>query len=265
MQRIYFILIISLFSTLLPAQQSTDTLFNQTDKQGKKQGYWKVKYDNGAIKYTANFINDKPIGEMRRYFDDNSLKAIIIFNKSGIKSYAKLYYQSGPIAAEGIYINSVKDSTWKYYSFYTKALTCTETYSMGKRNGKTINFFTSGKISEEINWKNDVRDGMWKQNYENGTVKMYSYFSNDKRTGPFIFNYPNGTPEWTGKYEEGLMEGKWVHYSDTGKIDNTIEYTKGKAPNEEELRQKESDLLKQLELKKGKIPEPDESNMNPGR
>ena len=55
----------------------SDTVFNQTDKQGHKQGYWKVKYDNGPLKYSAFFKDDKPLGLMKRYFEDGTLKAVM--------------------------------------------------------------------------------------------------------------------------------------------------------------------------------------------
>jgi antitoxin component YwqK of YwqJK toxin-antitoxin module len=248
------------------AENKSDTIFNQTDKQGKKQGYWKVRYEKGALKYTAFFKDDKPIGEMRRYFEDNSLKAIINFRPDGKKSYAKLYYQSGPLAAEGLYINSVKDSTWKYYSYYNKTLTRTETYVNGQKHGKMLSYYPNGKLAEEIEYKNGVRDGVWKQYFENGKMKMYSAFTNGKRTGNFVFNYPNDIPEWTGKYVNDKMEGKWLRYNESGKIIATIEYKDGIATNEKELSEKETEMLRQLEKKRGTIAEPDESNiMGPTR
>jgi antitoxin component YwqK of YwqJK toxin-antitoxin module len=57
---------------------------------------------------------------MRRYFEDGTIKAIMKFDATGVKAYAQLFYQAGPLGAEGIYINSQKDSVWKYYSFYTQ-------------------------------------------------------------------------------------------------------------------------------------------------
>ncbi|GAH37310.1 unnamed protein product, partial [marine sediment metagenome] len=42
-----------------------DTLLNQVDKNGLKQGYWKKYYDNGNIKYEGYFKNDKPTGELK--------------------------------------------------------------------------------------------------------------------------------------------------------------------------------------------------------
>lgn len=241
-------------------QSTTDTLFNQTDKQGYKQGHWKVKYDNGAVKYTAFFKDNKTVGIVRRYFDDNTIKAILRFDIPGVKAYAKLYYQAGPLAAEGIYINSIKDSTWKYYSYYTQKHTRSETYKMGKLNGKVISYYTNGKVAEEINWKNGIKDGPWKKYYENGTIMMYSAFTENKRTGAFIFNYPDGKPEWNGKYINDKMEGKWIHFKPNGEVETTIEYVNGIAANEKEFNENQNKLLQELELKRGQIPEPDETN-----
>lgn len=248
-------------STLSDAQSSgKDTIFNQTDKQGLKQGYWKVKYDNGTIKYTAFFKNNKPVGEMRRYFEDGSIKAIMKFDATGVKAYAQLFYQAGPLGAEGVYINSQKDSAWKYYSFYSKKLTRVENYKIGKLHGKVLSYYENGKLAEEVNWNNGIKDGSWKKFYDNGTMMMYTAFSQNKRTGAFIFNYPDGKPEWNGKYENDKMEGKWVQFLPNGNIETTIEYKNGIATNEKELMEKQSEVLKALELKKGKIPEPDETN-----
>ena len=71
---------ISLFIFNFLQAQTKDTIFNQTDAKGLKQGFWKVKYDNGSINYTAFFKNGKPVGLMKRYFEDQSLKAEMNFS-----------------------------------------------------------------------------------------------------------------------------------------------------------------------------------------
>lgn len=240
-----------------------DTIFNKTDKQGKKQGYWKVKYDDGVIKYTAFFKDDKPIGLMRRYFEDNSLKAEMYFNNDGIRSKAKIFYQAGPLAAEGNYINSLKDSTWNYYSYYTKTLSNRETYLNGKKHGRSTSYFSTGKISEELDWKNGVREGIWKLYFENGALKLATAFVNGKRTGEFVLNYPDNRPEWNGYYINDKREGKWSHFDVNQKDTTVIEYKNGIAINAAELEAKEQKLLKEIEKAKGKIPEPDETNFMP--
>lgn len=243
---------------------SGDTIFNQTDKQGKKQGYWKVKYEDGVIKYTAFFKDDKPVGLMKRYFEDGTLKAEMYFYPDGVRSHAKIYYQAGPLAAEGKYINSQKDSTWNYYSYYTKTLSNRETYVNGKKNGRSVSYYSNGKISEELDWKNGIHDGIWNQYFENGVLKLSSGYTNGKRTGDFVLNYSDNRPEWKGAYANDKREGKWSHFDVTGKNDTNIEYKNGVATNTAELEAKEQELLKQIEKTKGKIPEPDETNFMPG-
>ena len=255
-----FIVFIACMSANAQTSGKTDTIFNQTDKQGLKQGFWKVKYENGAMKYTAFFKDDKPVGEMRRYFDDNTLKAVMIFDKSSIHSRTKLYYQEGPLAAEGNYVRSAKDSTWSYYSYYTKSLSNRETYDNGRRQGLSVSYFADGKVAEESDWKSGTRNGIWRQYFENGALKMATFFAYGKRNGDFIIYYPDNHVEWKGFYENDQREGKWIHFNPEGGVEVTIEYKKGVATNAAELDAKEQEILQQIEKLKGKIPEPDEMN-----
>ena len=59
------------FTTFLFSQ--TDTL-NQIDAKGLKQGMWKKNYANGKIMFEANFKDNVPIGEMKRYHRSGKLK-----------------------------------------------------------------------------------------------------------------------------------------------------------------------------------------------
>ena len=266
--RCSFIFIFLLLCVFLNGQgtaSSGDTIFNQTDKQGLKQGFWKVKYPNGAIKYTVYYKNNKPLGVMKRYFDDNTLMAELVFSLNTAKIKAKLYFQGGPLAAEGIYSQKdVKDSIWNYYSFYTKNLTSRENYINGKKEGISYAYFSDGKVAEERSWKKGLSDGIWKQYFENGTNKFSTFFIGGKCEGVFILNYPDNRVELTGMYKDDKREGKWIHYNVEGKEDSIIEYKDGVALNAAELETKEQKLLEEIDKQKGKIPEPDETNIMPG-
>jgi antitoxin component YwqK of YwqJK toxin-antitoxin module len=244
---------------------SGDTLFNQTDKQGLKQGYWKVKYPSGAIKYTVFYKDSKPEGIMKRYFDDNSLMAELQFSPKTTRIKAKLYFQDGPLAADGIYSQKdVKDSTWNYYSYYTKTLRSRENYANGNKNGMSYSYFEDGKIAEEREWKNGVSHGIWRQYYQNGAVKLVCNYVDGKRNGDFTVNYPDNKPEWQGAYVDDKREGKWTHYDPDGSVQSVTEYKNGVATNADELQAKEQKKLDDIEKQKGKIPEPDETNIMPG-
>lgn len=262
-----FMLAFFMLSCIAWGQTNTaqgDTVFNQTDKQGLKQGFWKGYYQNGKIKYIGFFKDNKPVGTLKRYFEDGTLKAIMIYDPTGTKARTKLYYQGSTIAAEGNYVNSIKDSIWNYYSFYEKTLSNKENYVHGKKNGFSISYYSTGKKAEEVEYKNDIKDGKWRQYYEDGTDKLIAGFIQGKREGDFLFFYPNKSLEWKGFYKNDKKSGVWQHFTPDAKPEAQIEFVDGIAKNAEELDKKEQQLLKEIEQKKGKIPEPDENNIIPG-
>ncbi len=112
------IIIILLFSLLqsqsFPQQGST---LNQTDKSGLKQGHWIKKYPDGNVMYDGFFRNDKPVGEFRRYYEDRTIKSLLVFNESGSEALATLYYQNGNVASKGKYINQLKKVPGNFFRF----------------------------------------------------------------------------------------------------------------------------------------------------
>ena len=262
---IFMLAVICLFSKAQPTAKTGDTLFNQTDKQGLKQGHWKVKYPNGVVKYTAYYKDNKPVGIMKRYFDDNSLMAELQFSPTVSKIKAKLYFQAGPLAAEGNYSQKdIKDSTWNYYSYYTKTIRSRESYANGKKHGTSYGYFEDGKLAEEREWKNGISHGIWRQYFSNSVAKFVCYYIDGKRNGNFLINYPDNKPEWVGTYTNDKREGTWTHFDPSGNVVSTIEYKNGVASNADELQAKEQKMLDDIDKQKGKIPEPDETNFIPG-
>lgn len=243
---------------------SGDTLFNQTDKQGLKQGFWKGYFENKKLKYTGKFKDNKPTGTFKRYYPDGQLRALMNYNPSGTKAFTTLYYQNGGKAAEGIYVGTKKDSIWNYYSYYDKTIANRENYVNGLREGISVSYYSSGKKSQELQYKNDIKHGIWKQYYENGTVKILATYTNGKRTGDFTVNYPDGKPEWKGRYVDDKQDGKWINFNPDGSVASEIEFINGIAKNAEELNNKESKMLEVIEKIKGSIPEPDENSLVPG-
>ena len=79
----------------------TDTLFNQTDNKGLKQGYWKKYYPNGNLLYKGYFENNMPSGEMKRYYESGAIQAVMFFSENGKRSKIRLFYEDGELSAEG--------------------------------------------------------------------------------------------------------------------------------------------------------------------
>jgi len=237
---------------------------NRTDEQGRKQGYWEKAYPNGNIMYRGYFKDDKPVKEMRRYYETGELKAIMYFRpgKSLVKTI--FYYDDGQIAGEGYYRDNRKDSLWTYYSFYTGAITSTETYCNGMKNGRDRKYYPGGAISEELEYKDNLREGVWKQYFEDGTLKQVSAYINDKVNGPYKLYWPNGNIYIEGRHVDNKRDGEWRFYSETGQLKYNIDYKMGFAENEEEIMARDKDFFKMVEENMGKFQDPTVEDVMPG-
>ncbi len=254
MKPLITIIILFLFSAI-QAQS-----INQLDAKGQKQGAWKVTYENGKTKYEGTFKDNKPTGLMKRYFEDGSLKAEMYYYALTDKSHAKLYFDNGVLAGEGNYIGNQKDSTWNYYSYYTKTLSMTEIYVNTAKQGPTTRYYPNGKKAEITEWSNNQHHGKWLQYYENDQLHLDATYNKGKREGKYATYYPDGKTETIGTFANDLMEGDWIYYLPDGKEEMKVQYINGIAQNSEELKQKKQQLFELIEKNKGKIPEPEENN-----
>lgn len=245
-------------SVLVKAQ--TDTVFNQTDANNLKQGYWKKSYPNGKLMYKGFFKDNKPVGEMRRYYESGALKALLVYDNNSTYAQAKMLYEDGQLAAEGWYCNSLKDSTWSYYSYYDHSLTARETYTLGKKNGIATHYYSNGHISERISWVNDIRNGTWEQYFDNDVLKLSGHYIHGKLEGGFLVNYDTGERYLTGNYTNDQRHGKWTFYRQDGTIDMELEYVNGITRDEEKLNDRQQEIFRLIDENEGKFEEPDETN-----
>ena len=249
-----------IFLTLLiwPAiavSQSSDTI-NQRDKQGERHGLWIKKYNNAQVKYRGHFEHGQPVGTFKRFYPNGKKKAVMQHRDSG-RVYARLYDQKGRKRAEGRYINKKKDSTWCFYSRQGQ-LRLRETYSQGRRHGKSVKYYPDGDTAGLTNWQKGLKDGPYKQFFPNGRPKMLAQYKNGELHGPFTIFYPNGLKEIEGTYHNNLRKGKWVYFNESADTSRVLIYENGEPRNEEKLELKESQRLQELENNKGEFGDPRE-------
>ncbi|MBN2349722.1 MAG: hypothetical protein JXJ22_12820 [Bacteroidales bacterium] len=268
MKNIIFVFIVGFsFLTQTRAVVSSafqDTVFNQTDQNGLKQGYWKKYFPNGNLSYTAFFVNDKPVGQMVRYHEKKGIKALMTFDKNGDYAKAKLYYENGSLMAEGNYYQSKKDSIWKYFSYYTGSLTSTERFEKGIKQGKSQQFYPNGRLFEEIYWVNDKKHGDWIQYFENGKNKMLAKYTDGQLSGEFIVFNVAGKVQISGFYKENVMHGIWTYFDEQGNPEAKINYVFGIPENQTELTEKEQEFFNLMERNKGKYSDPVPEDFFPG-
>jgi antitoxin component YwqK of YwqJK toxin-antitoxin module len=237
------------------AQQQPKSGENKVDAQGRKQGSWKKYYPNGNIRYEVTFKDNKPVGELKRYFENGNPSVIIQYNETGTFGEAQLFNEEDQLIAKGFYDGQLRDSLWTFFARDKKV--ATESYLAGKKNGKTLIYFTSGQIAEEINWVNDVKNGPWEQLYESGRLKTRSQHVNGKLEGEYRFYFENGEPEIEGQYKNDKEEGTWIFYNENGSVKYTLHFVEGMVQNPEAMDQVLNNRLKEYEESRHNLKDPE--------
>lgn len=240
--------------------QPSDTVWNQTDAMGQKQGYWKKQTQDGNLMYKGFFKDGKPVGKMERFYEDGSRRAELIYLEGTDICNAKIFYRTGKLAASGKYVNQVKDSLWRYHSYYSDDLMYMETYQAGQKNGESVKYYPGGQIAEIMTWQMDMKHGPWKQFFEDSTIRLLSgYDSNDVHGRYQVYNR-NHILVLDGEYDHGKMDKTWHFYDDNGKEEHALHYEKGRLLNNQELEEWAKQHMEEIEKNLGTIPEVDINN-----
>ena len=210
--------------------------------------------------YQGFFRDDKPVGEMKRYNENGTLRAILYYDEKGENVRARLFYDNGTLAAEGLYYLTAKDSIWNYYSYYDQSLALKESYAKGRKEGPMLYYYDNGNISEMLEWKNDVKHGNWIQYFNDNTIKLKGTFVNGNLEGNFIVNHENGKPYLSGNYLADRRHGIWTFYHEDGTMEMELEYDNGVNLHEHRIDERQIEFFRMIDENKGKFDEPDETN-----
>lgn len=253
--------ITSLLAISIMASSQTPPELNKYDQLGRKQGHWIKKNPNGTIQYEGTFLDDHPVGEFKRYYDDKTVKSVMIFSKDGKEAEAVIYHPNGFIASRGKYINQAREGKWEFFSATINGyLISDEEYLNNQRNGLSQKFFQDSTLAEKVTYRNDRKEGEWIQYYPNGTIFLKSYYSEGVLNGTFDVWFENGKPEFSGAYKNNLREGIWLIYNEDGTLKYKLNYVSG-VTNDKRMEDDGTKLLDSLEKNKGNIPDPEKTGV----
>ncbi|MFV8336615.1 toxin-antitoxin system YwqK family antitoxin [Flavobacterium sp. RSP29] len=196
------------------------TDFNKLDDKGKKHGVWKGFYEESKRpRYEGTFDHGKEIG-IFNFYDDTKAKSIIAtreFNTIDNSAYTIFYDQNKNTVSEGKVVNKLFEGQWKYYHQASKNVMTIEHYVNGKLEGLRTVFYLSGKIAEEISYKNNLKNGFYKKYTEKGILLEESIFKNNIYSGLAIFSDTNGNVVSKGPFVNGKKSGIWQFF-EKGKL-----------------------------------------------
>ena len=243
-----------------------------TMKEGKPDGYWKSYSENGILKsegnrknfeldslwkfYNAegklilevNYKHERKNGIKTTYLDNETIKENFVNDvKEGLTRY---YYKDGKLKMEIPFVKGIEQGLAKEYSGDGDIITLIE-YKRGfiverikinrkdKNNlkqGKWYVFYPNGNVRQDGTYRDDKKDGYFKDYAENGDLISVSKYVNDVRqadaeevTKLDIQNeyFPDGKIKISGTYRNGVPEGVRREYSEDGQIVKSEVFTNG--------------------------------------
>jgi len=197
---------------------------NRVDKNGLKQGRWKYFYENGKVKTEGIYRDDKRNGYFKEYDEKGMLVDVAKYvndeRQEETPELVKLdvktdYYPNGKPKTVASYKADVPEGIRRDYDSTGKVIS-----SFIFRQGK--------KIAEGIIDDEGVRDGPWKEYYEEGQLRAEGMYALGNRIGRWLFYHPNGSIEQEGTYNnQGTPEGTWKWYYDDGNVHREETYRNG--------------------------------------
>jgi uncharacterized protein len=246
-------------------------------KGGKPDGYWKSYYENGQLKSEGNRLNFK-LDSTWKFYNDKGVLTSQLNYKEGIRhGIQRTFYETtGQVQSEEIDSMGIKSGLAKFYR-EDGSLEKTIPYVNGVEHGMAREFAEDGRLilattyrngyfqkEEKINRidKLGMKQGIWKEFYENDQPKSEGNYKDDKRDGIFkqysmdgrVINkeewrngelliaqkkeeekfevkrqyYQTGATKIVGTYKKGVPEGVFRQYDEKGNLEGTKVYHAGK-------------------------------------
>lgn len=199
-------------------------IINRYNSQGNKHGQWMEFYSNGKVKQTSEWRNGILNGFVKNYNENGDLLTVEKYTNGIIQPEATEiqvyeirydYYENGKIKIIGSYKNDQADGIRREYD----------------EDGKIIKgyIFRNGfLIAEGIIDEKGLKQGIFKEYFENGTIQAEGKYLNSNPTGPWKYYYPDGTIEQEGSYDsKGNNMGEWTWYYNNGQVLKQENYENG--------------------------------------
>lgn len=199
---------------------------NQRDAEGRRQGQWQGTHPNGRLRYTGQFVDDKPVGMFRHFNPDGSARLQLVHEANNDTVKAVFFHRNGRNLGTGQFLNQQRTGLWTYFS-EGGAKVSENSYVNGQIHGLHTVFYPSGAITETVEYDMGKKNGLWKKYFESGQLRIEATYLNDKLHGAFRAWHSNGIPLIVAEYHENLPHNKKVYFTENGETIKEQLFQKG--------------------------------------
>jgi len=210
-----YLLLFSLIISVSSVVSQND--YNQFDEQGKRHGAWKKTFKGSSqVRYEGAFNHGKEIGVFKYYCSDCKDEPMIVktYNDTDNTALVKYYTKNGKLVSEGKMLGKNRIGEWLYYHKKAKTIMTKEEYVDGKLDGQKITYYNNAIITEEITYKNGLKEGLNNYYSPDGVLLKKLQYKNDQLEGPAIYYDAYGNIVIDGNYKNGKKHGIWKYFED---------------------------------------------------
>ncbi len=241
-------------------------------KNGKPDGYWRSFYEDGTIKSEGNRINFE-IDSLWKFYNPDGKLLVEIYYKSGKKNgikttwldketvrenfkndikegYTRYYYPDGKVKQEIPFVKGLEQGFGKEYAADGTIITVTE-YKRGfivdrlrinrkdgngRKQGRWYVFYEQGNLKSEVTYRDDKKNGYFKEYAENGDLLKISKYVDDlilpeaeeiQKLEVQNEYYPDGKIKISAMFRNGIPEGVKREYAADGHVEKAYLYKNG--------------------------------------
>lgn len=197
-----------------------------TDMNGMRQGKWKEYYATGELKSEGTYKNSNRTGKWKFFFPDKSVEVVGSYDAKGRQQGEwQWFYANGQLMRTCSYDAGVLDG--EYIEYDEEGTEVTKgVFEEGTEEGRWL--YKRNNAIEEGSYSDGLRTGVWKTWYSTGVISSEIEYDQDLMNGKYTTYYENHVVKRSGQMVNGEQTGVWYEYNENAELLLTTLYKDGK-------------------------------------
>lgn len=184
-------------------------------KENFSDSTWIFYFENGNEKAQGDFKEGKQTGSWVYYFENGNEKAVGLLQENIKHGHWTFYFENGLEKSSGIFFSGKKEGIWNY--LYEEGSLKAQAY-FDHGDGVYKEFYPSGKLKMEGKNVDEESEGTWTYYYESGEIEAEGDFTSGLRDGYWKHFHKNNQLAAEGEFLSGEKNGVWKYYYPDGSI-----------------------------------------------
>ncbi len=202
--------------------------FNRYNKNGQKEGLWKDFFPESDFVLKDGIWSNGKRNGLFQFYDK---KGIVI--RTELYENDVLVNDNGGVGNLTFKVDTLPDgllSRGGYSGTMKQGI-----FHVERPSGERIinQVFQQGiKVAEGILDADGMRQGIWKEFFLSGELKAQGEYKDNERVGPWVYFDKEGLTELKGNYWKGKPDGEWLWYHEKDKLHRREHFSRGKLDGE---------------------------------